>query len=449
MRVIPEVPGILSSSQVLATARSIAGLQRPNGMIPWFPGGHCDPWNHVEAAMALTTVGLDAEADRAYQWLVDTQLPDGSWFNYYLASSIEDPRLDTNVCAYLATGAWHHFISTGDTDGLESLWPAVEAGIDFVLRWQRTDGSICWSVDPAGYSENYALLTGSSSIYHSLRCAVACAERLGHERPDWEWARPPGPRHGLRARRPSPRKRSSPWTGTTRSYPGRSTGGAARHRIEAGWSTFVMEGFGVRCVSTGEWVTAAETAECVLALDALGMDDVALTLLEWGQGLRTGDGSYWTGMVYPEEPRSRPWSVPPTRRRHGAGCRRTEPYDAGIRAVPRRGPAHASGPHGTGPEAPTEPAFPAVPRAPSESGRHGSAAVTTAARPGARPPLTRVGATRLSTRSEPHSPSSVNSPESRAGTRAQTVGDRRRRGRGTRRGWPAGRPAATCGDQPR
>ena len=33
-------------------------------------------------------------------------------------------------------------------------------------------------------------------------------------------------------------------------------------------TTFVMEGLGVRCVSTSDWVTAAETAECVLALDA-------------------------------------------------------------------------------------------------------------------------------------------------------------------------------------
>ena len=71
---------------MLDTARSIVSLQRPDGMIAWFPGGHCDPWNHVEAAMALTVAGMDDEADRAYQWLVDTQLPDGSWFNYYLAT---------------------------------------------------------------------------------------------------------------------------------------------------------------------------------------------------------------------------------------------------------------------------------------------------------------------------------------------------------------------------
>ena len=36
--------------------RRIAEVQRPDGMIPWFEGGHCDPWNHVESAMALSGV---------------------------------------------------------------------------------------------------------------------------------------------------------------------------------------------------------------------------------------------------------------------------------------------------------------------------------------------------------------------------------------------------------
>ncbi|HEX7442464.1 MAG TPA: hypothetical protein VF320_01170, partial [Acidimicrobiales bacterium] len=40
---------------------------------------------------------------------------------------------------------------------------------------------------------------------------------------------------------------------------------------------------------------------CVLALDALGMDAAAVELLAWVQALRNEDGSYWTGMVYPEE----------------------------------------------------------------------------------------------------------------------------------------------------
>ena len=39
--------------QLQETVDAIAEWQLPNGMIPWFPGGHADPWNHVEAAMAL------------------------------------------------------------------------------------------------------------------------------------------------------------------------------------------------------------------------------------------------------------------------------------------------------------------------------------------------------------------------------------------------------------
>ncbi len=97
---LPEVPGILTAAQVGETVEAIASWQLPNGMIPWFPGGHADPWNHVEAAMALAIGGRRADAERAYRWLVDTQRPDGSWHQYYLADSIEQDKLDANVIAY-------------------------------------------------------------------------------------------------------------------------------------------------------------------------------------------------------------------------------------------------------------------------------------------------------------------------------------------------------------
>ncbi len=119
-------------------------------MIPWFEGGHCDPWNHVEAAMALSVCGLTAEARAAYRWLAERQLPDGSWFNYYQGAGVKDQRLDTNVCAYLAAGAWHHHLITGDVEFLGELWPTIERGIDFILRWQQPDGSVLWSLDPSG-----------------------------------------------------------------------------------------------------------------------------------------------------------------------------------------------------------------------------------------------------------------------------------------------------------
>jgi hypothetical protein len=298
--VIPEVPGILTAEEVLLTAESLRALQRPNGMIPWFDGGHCDPWNHVEAAMALSVCGYIEEAERAYQWLADIQLSDGSWFNYYLDHSVKDTRLDTNVCAYIAAGLWHHWLITGDDAFLDRFYPVMEAAIDFVVTLQLPDGAIRWSISSSGHKERSALLTGSSSIYHSLRCAVAIAEHRGQHRTDWELAA--GRLGHAVAHHPggfAPKNEfAMDWY-----YPmlsGALEGEAGVKRLKEHYDNFVMDGLGVRCVSTSDWVTAAETAECVMALDALGMKDRAYELFNVAQGHRRPDGSYFTGIAYPE-----------------------------------------------------------------------------------------------------------------------------------------------------
>jgi hypothetical protein len=297
---LPGVPGIISAEQVAISAQHIAQLQRASGQIPWWPGGHCDAWNHVEAAMALTASGLFDEARAAFRWLASSQLGDGSWFNYYVGDCVKDARLDTNVCAYVATGLYHYLLITGDGAFADEMWPVIEAGIEFVLRWQLADGTIRWSLDAAGRPEGYALLTGSSSIFHALRCAVALGEELGRIRPEWELA---AGRlgHAIAHHRGAfaPKNEyAMDWY-----YPvlaGALSGPAAERRLADGWETYVMDGHGVRCVSTNDWVTAAETAECVIALDAVGWSDRALELFELAQRHRRADGSYWTGYAYPE-----------------------------------------------------------------------------------------------------------------------------------------------------
>jgi hypothetical protein len=295
------VPGQLSAEELARTAGQIASLQATSGRIPWFEHGHCDPWNHVEAAMALTVTGYAAEARAAYRWLAANQLGDGSWFNYYAANQVKDARLDTNVCAYLATGLYHYVLVTDDIDFAAQLWPTVERAIEFVLRWQMSDGTIRWSLDALGRPESYALLTGSSSIFHSLRCAVALAERLGNARPAWELCA--GRLGHAVAHHPgafAPKNEfAMDWY-----YPifsGALRGEAGLKRIDDGWERHVMDGYGVRCVSTNDWVTAAETAECVLALDALGLTDRALELFSCTRRHRREDGGYWTGIAYPSE----------------------------------------------------------------------------------------------------------------------------------------------------
>ena len=40
--------GLYPQEYLQATAAYILKVQRPWGEIPWFEGGHTDPWDHVE-----------------------------------------------------------------------------------------------------------------------------------------------------------------------------------------------------------------------------------------------------------------------------------------------------------------------------------------------------------------------------------------------------------------
>ena len=89
---VPAVAGIITGEEVVRTARSIAAAQERSGAIPWFSGGHVDPWDHVESAMALSAAGMRAEAEHAYGWLARTQRADGSWPAQTRNGRVEEAR---------------------------------------------------------------------------------------------------------------------------------------------------------------------------------------------------------------------------------------------------------------------------------------------------------------------------------------------------------------------
>ena len=289
--------------QIQATVDAIAGVQAADGHIPWVVGGKADPWNMVEAAMALDAGGRHDDAARAYAWLRGRQLPDGGWYAYYVGDEVVDRTRDTNITAYIAVGTWHHYLATGDDAFLRRMWPVVERAIDHVLEQQAPGGAIAWRADDP---TDGALLTGSSSVHMSLRCAIATAQHLRQERPEWELAL--DLLASAIAHRPGDFLDKSRWA-MDWYYPvlgGVLRGDVARERIDAGWNTFVVEGLGVRCVSDRPWITAAETCELVMALDAIGEDRRARDLLAWAQFLRHDDGSYWCGMNFEGERFDRP-----------------------------------------------------------------------------------------------------------------------------------------------
>lgn len=293
----PSVPGVLSTSQVEQTAEAIAATQLSSGAIPWFAGGHTDPWDHVQAAMALSASGRLEAAARAYEWSRTHQRADGTWAIKYQDEVVEDANTDSNFCAYLATGVWHHWRVTGGRAFVDVMWPAVERGLDAVLTMQRQDGTIAWAAGPGGPLDE-ALVTGNASIHLSLRCGLALADVVGEARPDWELAAA-RLRHALDDHPElfaAKATHAMDWY-----YP--VLGGAlspddGADRIDDRWDEFVVDGLGSRCVSTNPWVTGAETCELVLALDVLGRGDEARRQLAAMQHLRDDDGSYWTGLVY-------------------------------------------------------------------------------------------------------------------------------------------------------
>jgi hypothetical protein len=73
-------------------------------MIPWFPGGHADPWNHTEAAMALALGGRRREASGPTSGSSTGSGPTAPGTSTTWPTSIEESKLDANVCAYVAAG---------------------------------------------------------------------------------------------------------------------------------------------------------------------------------------------------------------------------------------------------------------------------------------------------------------------------------------------------------
>ncbi len=291
---------MLTESERTQTVQALARAQLPNGCIPWFECGRWDPWDLVEAAMALDAGGAHGAARAAYDFLARRQRHDGAWACPIVGGDRWTQVLDSNGAAYVAVGVWHHVLVTEDEGALHALWPVVERGVEFALDLQMANGAIAWSRNLSGDPGDHALLTGCSCLVMSIGCGVDLARAMGDERPDWELARE-SLRQAIAADGSQfvDRSRySMDWY-----YPvlaGVLQDDAARSRIESGWDRYVVDGLGVRCVDDRPWITSAETGEAAMALTRCGMVEEASALFDWVQYQRHHDGSYWTGATFPD-----------------------------------------------------------------------------------------------------------------------------------------------------
>ena len=282
-------------------SEQIANVQQASGEIPWCSGSKTDPWDHIEAAMGLSIGGWLKKAQAAYVWLATHQNPDGSWYSAYRQGSVVDRTRDANMSSYIAVGLWQHYLISGDFGFLQRLWPNIDAAINFALSLQSPHGDIYWAISPAGRVDRMALLTGSSSIYMSIKCALAIGCLLGYNRPHWQ--------EGLRKLRHAILHKPHRFNMTKSRYSmdwyypvlsGAITGARARERIDRYWKRYVIDGQGVRCVFDAPWITIAESCELALALVAMGDLPLARVVFNWIGDKHYEDGNYWAGHTFPD-----------------------------------------------------------------------------------------------------------------------------------------------------
>ena len=289
------------SIDVDSVAGMIAKTQNESGEVPWCEDEKTDPWDHVEAAMGLSIGGYLSEAGKAFRWMARMQLDDGSWYASYRDGIPEDNTRDTNISSYIAVGVFHYYLITGDITFLKEMWQTVKAATNFALGMQAPGGEIYWAISPEGKVDKMALLTGSSSVYMSIKCALAIAKKLGYNMPLW--------REGLAKLKHAILHRPFCFNMTKFRYSmdwfypvlsGVFTGEKAQRRIERFWERFVINGQGARCVSDRPWVTVAETCELSLALSAMGNRNLSEIVFTWIQNKTNEDGSYWCGFTCPD-----------------------------------------------------------------------------------------------------------------------------------------------------
>jgi hypothetical protein len=281
----------------------IVSQRLPSGAIPWYRGGITDPWDHVECAMALDLAGRRSEVNLAYEWMHNTQNPDGSWYFSYINDKPGDLTKDTNFSTYIATGAWLHYVVTRDKGFLNHMWPAVEKGIDFALSLQQPGGEIFWGLSKSNEVWPGAILTACCSTWLSVECGTRIAGELGLGRPGWSEAG----RKLAAAIREHPERfdrlgEDKSGHAMTWYYPvlvGLLEGKQAEERISKGWPDFIIDGWGCKCFADRQSVCVAESCELIMALARMGDRDKARTVMDWVLRFRDSDGVFFREVYWP------------------------------------------------------------------------------------------------------------------------------------------------------
>ena len=94
---------VLSKLYFDQIGKYIKSIQLESGAIPSNDDGSHDPWDHIESIMGLNFANEYESSKLAFEWLVNNQNKDGSWFSKYIDEiPIEKNNLSKKIhCRYL------------------------------------------------------------------------------------------------------------------------------------------------------------------------------------------------------------------------------------------------------------------------------------------------------------------------------------------------------------
>jgi len=275
--------------------------QTEDGSIVWDLNGKCDPWDHLECLLALAIFEEEAHFKKGMNWFF-ANLDD----NHLIQSEFKNGKVHKDYyehhhAIYAAVPLLQYLHMGLDKKYVKEKLNEVAKITEATLAARDQFGCFYWAQDINGMCDN-SLITATSSIYLSLKCAIKIFEKFGINTTELKTE--------LKSIRACFHENSERFDRdqVDRSrfsmdyyYPFLSGLDQDKESFIKGLSLFYVDGLGIKCVIEEPWVTFAESSELIIALCRFGEFDLARKIFMEIDEFKDQDGVLPTGYQYAEK----------------------------------------------------------------------------------------------------------------------------------------------------
>lgn len=155
-------------------------------------GGYAYSWGRDAAFVttAFNKAGLHNLTEKFYDWSITAQEPDGSWQQRHYHDGRLAPSwgLQIDEGSSLIWGMWEYYMHSGEQEAfLERMWPAVEKGAAFLVRYLDPDTGLAKPSRDLWEEREAEHTYSAAAVFGGLTAAAAFARRKGAEQLATEW----------------------------------------------------------------------------------------------------------------------------------------------------------------------------------------------------------------------------------------------------------------------